>query len=179
MPESRASDGVFTSQFEVRAEIVDALHLVIGKLGAETDSRPAPALLKKAEDLLKLGYVEAAANYTRQAFEYGVRTACELKKIDITYRRDAKEYKSQEFLDRLKAWVATGGVTQLDWDAAIHRLELLKNVVMNPYSHPSAPNIPKQEVIDAIAAVNVFLALARKKKGQPSNQAGHQSPNKS
>jgi hypothetical protein len=40
---------------------------------------------------------------------------------------------------------------------------MLKDVVMNPYSHPSAPNIPKQEVIDAIVAVNVFLDLVRKK----------------
>lgn len=42
-------------------------------------------------------------------------------------------------------------------------MELLKNVVMNPYSHPSAPNIPKQEVTDAIAAVTAFLDLVAKK----------------
>jgi hypothetical protein len=30
---------------------------------------------------------------------------------------------------------------------------LLKNVVMNPYSHPSAPNIPKNEVQQAISTV--------------------------
>ena len=63
----------------------------------------------------------------------------------------------------LKGWKVTGSVTQADWDAAIHRLELLKNVVMNPYSHPSAPNIPKQEVTDAIAAVTAFLDLVAKK----------------
>jgi len=31
------------------------------------------------------------------------------------------------------------------------------------YSHPSAPNIPKQEVADAIAAVTAFLDLVAKK----------------
>ena len=43
------------------------------------------------------------------------------------------------------------------------RLETLKNVVMNPYSHPSAPNIPKQEVEQAIYAVDQFLKLVAKK----------------
>lgn len=37
-----------------------------------------------------------------------------------------------------------------------------KNVVMNPYSHPSAPNIPKAEVEQAIAAVETFLDLVRR-----------------
>jgi hypothetical protein len=49
------------------------------------------------------------------------------------------------------------------WDAALARLETLKNVVMNPYSHPGAPNIPKAEVEQAIAAVKTFLDLAAKK----------------
>jgi hypothetical protein len=128
-----------------------------------TQNRPASALLQKADDLLKLGYVEAAANYARQAFEYVVRGACELKKTEIPYLVDQKTYKTQVLLSKLKGWTATGSVKQADWDAAIKRLEMLKDVVMNPYSHPSAPNIPKQEVIDAIVAVNVFLDLVRKK----------------
>jgi energy-coupling factor transporter ATP-binding protein EcfA2 len=128
-----------------------------------TLNRPAEALLQKAEDILKLGYVEAAANYVRQAFEYVVRGACELKKIEIPYLVDQKAYKTQVLLDKLKGWTATGKVKQADWDAALKRLEMLKDVVMNPYSHPSAPNIPKQEVTDAIKAVKAFLALVRKK----------------
>jgi hypothetical protein len=43
------------------------------------------------------------------------------------------------------------------------RLETLKNVVMNPYSHPSAPNIPKLEVERATDAVDEFLKLVAKK----------------
>lgn len=79
------------------------------------------------------------------------------------YPKTAKPpIQAQDFLDKLKAWQVTGSVTQADWDAAIQRLELLKNVVMNPYSHPSAPNIPKQEVEQAIDAVEIFLELARK-----------------
>ncbi len=128
-----------------------------------TMNKPARALLQKANDLLKLGYVEAAANYARQALELGMRKACELKKISMIYRQDPTAHQAQDLLDALKGWQVTGSLNQADWDAAILRLELLKNVVLNPYSHPSAPNIPKQEVTDAIAAVTVFLDLVVKK----------------
>lgn len=128
-----------------------------------TQNRPARALLDKAKELIQTPYVEAAANYTRQAFELGVRAACELKKIEMRYCVDPKAHQAQDFLDQLKGWKATGVVKQADWDAATQRLELLKNVVMNPYSHPSAPNIPKQEVEQAIQAVEKFLDLAGKK----------------
>lgn len=128
-----------------------------------TRNKPARALLQKADDLLKLGYVEAAANYSRQAFELGIRKACELKSIKLNYLQDPTAHKAQVLLDSLKSWTGSSTVPKADWDAAIHRLELLKNVVMNPYSHPSSPNIPKQEVADAIAAVTAFLDLAAKK----------------
>jgi hypothetical protein len=105
-------------------------------------------------------YLEAAANYARQAFELGARTACELKRIEMRYCVDPKAHQAQDFLDKLKRWQATGSVAQADWDAAMNRLETLKNVVLNPYSHPSAPNIPKAEVEQAIEAVERFLELA-------------------
>lgn len=128
-----------------------------------TQNRPARALLDKAKELVQTPYVEAAANYARQAFELGVRAACELKKIEMRYCTDPKAHQAQDFLDRLKQWPGSATVPKADWDAALARLEMLKNVVMNPYSHPSAPNIPKQEVEQAIAAVDDFLKLAARK----------------
>jgi energy-coupling factor transporter ATP-binding protein EcfA2 len=128
-----------------------------------TQNRPARALLDKAKELVQTPYVEAAANYARQAFELGVQAACELKKIEIRYCTDPKAHQAQDFLDKLEGREATGSVTQADWDNAIAKLKTLKNVVMNPYSHPNAPNIPKSEVERAIAAVENFLDLAAKK----------------
>ncbi|MBU2809615.1 AAA family ATPase [Acidithiobacillus ferrooxidans F221] len=129
-----------------------------------TKNEPARALLQKANDLLvNLGYVEAAANYARQAFEMGVRIAAQELKIKMEYRLDPAARKAQDFLDKLKSWQGTANVPRADWKAATDRLGLLKNVVMNPYSHPSAPNIPKQEVADAIAAVTVFLDLVARR----------------
>lgn len=127
-----------------------------------TRNRPARALLDKARELIQTSFVEAAANYTRQAFELGVRAACELKKIEVRYRVDPKAHQAQDFLDKLKGWPGSAKVPKDHWDAALSRLETLKNVVMNPYSHPNAPNIPKQEVEQAIDAVEEFLELARK-----------------
>ncbi len=128
-----------------------------------TQSRPARALLDKAKELIQTPYVEAAANYTRQAFELGARAACELKKIEMRYCVDPKAHQAQDFLDKLKGWQGSAKVLKADWDDALSRLETLKNVVMNPYSHPSAPNIPKQEVEQAIDAVESFLNLVAKK----------------
>jgi len=128
-----------------------------------TQNRPARTLLDKAKELVQMPYVEAAANYARQAFELGVRAACELKKIEMRYCTDPKAHQAQDFLDKLKQWPGSASVSKADWDAALARLEMLKNVVMNPYSHPNAPNIPKQEVEQAIAAVDDFLKLAAKK----------------
>lgn len=128
-----------------------------------TQNRPARALLDKAKELVQTPYLEAAANYARQAFELGVRTACELKKIEMRYCIDPKAHQAQDFLDKLKTWPGSAAVPKADWNAALARLETLKNVVMNPYSHPSAPNIPKQEVEQAIDAVDTLLKLVAKK----------------
>lgn len=58
--------------------------------------------------------------------------------------------------------IKPAAVAQADWSAYLHRIELFKTVVMNPYSHPGAPNIPRQEVIDDADAVEKFRELAGK-----------------
>mgnify|MGYP003381877501 CR=1 FL=1 len=126
----------------------------------QTDSRPAKALLAKARELLPLGYI---ANYTRQAFEYGLRKGCELQKVPMTYTVDPAAHKAQDFLDALKKAPCPASIKKADWTACFQRIEMFKNVVMNPYSHPSAPNIPRQEVVDAADAVDKFLELVGKK----------------
>lgn len=126
----------------------------------KTENRPARALLAKGRALLALGYVEAAANYTRQAFECGLRGGCEFQRVKINYKVDSKDHKAQDLLDALKSALASSSISPSDWRDCLHRIELFKNVVMNPYSHPSAPNIPRQEVVDAANAVEKFLELA-------------------
>ena len=129
----------------------------------KTEKRPAKALLDKGRELLALGYVEAAANYTRQAFEFGLRKGCEIQKVPMSYTVDPTAHQAQDFLDALNKAPKPAKVAQADWTSCLQRIEMFKNVVMNPYSHPSAPNIPRQEVLDAANAVERFLELAGKK----------------
>jgi hypothetical protein len=129
----------------------------------KTENRPARALLKKARELLTTPYLEAAANYTRQAFEHGVRKGCEIQKVPMRYTVNPAAHQAQDFLDALKIAPKPVSVTQADWTGCLRRIEMFKNVVMNPYSHPSAPNIPKQEIEQAADAVEKFLELVVKK----------------
>ena len=130
------------------------------------EDRPAKDLLKKAKELLITPYLEASANYTRQAFELAIRGACEAKDIRMPYRVYPKGFKkplqAQDFLNQLTKWTASDKAKQAAWDAALKEVELFKTVVMNPYSHPSAPNIPKEEIQQAINAVETLLELAKK-----------------
>jgi hypothetical protein len=59
----------------------------------------------------------------------------------------------------LKSWPGNTKVTKVKLDPILAKVTLLKNVVMNPYSHPSAPNIPKSEVQQAIGTVEELLVL--------------------
>lgn len=129
----------------------------------KTENRPAKSLLKKARELLLTPYLEAAANYTRQAFEHGVRKGCEIQKVPMRYTVNPTAHQAQDFLDALKIAPTPPKVSQTDWTGCLQRIEMFKNVVMNPYSHPSAPNIPRQEIEQAADAVEKFLELVGKK----------------
>lgn len=102
-------------------------------------------------------------SFSGQSFEYGLRKGCEIRKVPMRYTLDTVAHQAQGFLDALKLAPKPGTVVQADWTTCLQRIEMFKNVVMNPYSHPSAPNIPRQEVVDAIAAVERFLELVGKK----------------
>ena len=79
-----------------------------------------------------------------------------------TYERggvDRQQY-GDKLLDKLAQTLAAQGVSRSD------RRELYRYrqfYLAYPYSHPNAPNIPKQEVVKAADAVERFLKLARKK----------------
>jgi energy-coupling factor transporter ATP-binding protein EcfA2 len=121
--------------------------------------RPARIYLDYAKHMVTLNYPEAAANYARQAMEATLRGGCEKQGIPIPFYRDPKKIKAQFLLDQLKAWPGNTKVTKAKLDPILAKVTLLKNVVMNPYSHPSAPNIPKNEVQQAINSVEELLVL--------------------
>ncbi len=83
--------------------------------------------------------------------------------MQLNYKVDSKDHQAQDLLDAIKMAPKPTTVSQADWSSCLQQIELFKNVVMNPYSHPSAPNIPRQEVVDAANAVEKFLELAGKR----------------
>ena len=121
--------------------------------------RPARIYIDYAKHMLTLNYPEAAANYARQAMEATLRGGCEKQCIPIPFYRDPKKIKAQFLLDQLKSWPGNTRVAKVKLDPILVKVTLLKNIVMNPYSHPSAPNIPKIEVQQAITTVEELLAL--------------------
>ena len=121
--------------------------------------RPARIYIDYAKQLLKLNYPEAAANYARQAMEATLRGGCEKQHIPIPFWRNPKKVEAQFLLDQLELWPGNARVSKAKLDPILAKVTLLKNVVMNPYSHPSAPNIPKSEVQQAINTVEALLDL--------------------
>jgi energy-coupling factor transporter ATP-binding protein EcfA2 len=121
--------------------------------------RPARVYIDYAKHMVTLNYPEAAANYARQAMEATLRGGCEKQGIPIPFYRDPKKIKAQFLLDQLKHWPGNTKVTKVKLDPILAKVTLLKNVVMNPYSHPAAPNIPKSEVQQAISTVEELLVL--------------------
>jgi len=121
--------------------------------------RPARIYLDYAKHMLTLNYPEAAANYARQAMEATLRGGCEKQLIPIPFRRNPKKVEAHFLLEELERWTGNAKVTKVKLDPILARVTLLKNVVMNPYSHPSAPNIPKSEVQQAINTVEDLLTL--------------------
>jgi energy-coupling factor transporter ATP-binding protein EcfA2 len=121
--------------------------------------RPARIYLDYAKHMLTLNYPEAAANYARQAMEATLRGGCEKLHIPIPFRRNPKKVEAHFLLEELERWTGNAKVTKAKLDPILAKVTLLKNVVMNPYSHPSAPNIPKSEVQQAINTVEELLTL--------------------
>lgn len=121
------------------------------------------AILQKAIDLLNTVYIEASANYARQAFELGLHIACEIHNIEMPYRRQGaaskKLYTLQYLFDKLKKFILNSQRRNIQLIANLNKLEHFKNFILNPYSHPNAPNIPKNDVLESIKLIEEFLEL--------------------
>ena len=123
-----------------------------------TSNRPAKQYLAHARHLLADHYVEASANYTRQAFEAALRGGCQYKTVPVAFQQNTKDVKAEVLLKAVEEWAKLEPARKLRFEPVLKRLRLLRNVVLNPYSHPLAPNIPTTEVQGAIAEVEKLIA---------------------
>ncbi|MBA3623168.1 MAG: hypothetical protein H0W48_01610 [Methylibium sp.] len=123
-----------------------------------TANYPTKQYLAHAKKLLADRYVEASANYARQAFEAALRGGCERNNVRVAFKQNTKDVKAEDLLDAVDDGAKQDTARRQRFEPPLQRLRLLRNVVLNPYSHPLAPNIPMTEVREAIAEVEKLLA---------------------
>ena len=122
-----------------------------------TTNRPAKQYLAQAKHLLAERYVEASANYVRQAFEAALRGGCQRKQVRVAFKQNTKEVKAEDLLTAMEEWAKEDNARRQRFAPVLTRLRLLRDVVLNPFAHPLAPNIPTTEVQDAINELDKLL----------------------
>lgn len=122
-----------------------------------TSNRPAKQYLAHAKRLLADHYVEAGANYARQAFEAALRGGCQHNSVLVAFQQNTKDVKAEVLLKAVEDWAKLDSARKLRFESVLERLRLLRNVVLNPYSHSLAPNIPTDEVRNAIDEVEKLI----------------------
>lgn len=122
----------------------------------------ADSALDQAEAFCANGHIFAAANYTRTAFELGLRRWAEIGSVKIRFRSDNGDLSSQELIDAIRD--QKGKDPKSDAAKALRAVEMFRTVVLNPLSHATPPAIVKSEVQGAIAAVRLMISVYTKKK---------------
>ena len=123
---------------------------------AQTDKFEMPvyvenkAYLEKAQEHLDACDYKACAIYIRTAFETIIKKYCEDERLPVRYRSDPKKLDSQDFWDSIKI---KNRVTCKLKRTFIQKIELCRSIVLNPLSHATVVNVPKQELEDAMKAV--------------------------
>ncbi len=103
--------------------------------------------LDKAQFYLDEKDYKASAVYIRTEFERLVKNICQKKKLDVLYKKNQKELKSDDF------WRSIKEQTDID-DAIIKEVEIYRGVVMNPFSHDDLEKPEfKKELEDTIEAI--------------------------
>ena len=125
---------------------------------------PARQYLAHAKLLLAEHYIEASANYARQAFEAALRGGCQHNTVPVAFQQNPKDVKAEVLLKAVEEWAKLEPARKQRFEPVLMRLRLLRTVVLNPYSHPLAPNIPTTEVQEAIAEVDKLIAAFVGKK---------------
>jgi hypothetical protein len=122
----------------------------------------ADSALDQAEVFCANGHIFAAANYTRTAFELGLRRWAEIGSVKIRFRSDNGDLSSQELIDAIRDQKAKD--PKSDAAKALRAVEMFRTVVLNPLSHATPPAVVKSEVQGAIAAVRLMISAYTKKK---------------
>jgi len=117
---------------------------------------PHGALVDVAEKHLNAGDLMAAAVYIRSAFEVRLRNVCRGYGVEIAYKPDPKEVKSDKLWEgivkRQQTRQANG---QADFIAPqlMQDVETVRSTVLNQLSHFGAPNLATKDVRFALDTI--------------------------
>ena len=108
--------------------------------------------LEKAKEYFTANDYKACVIYLRTAFEAAIKKFCEKKNLQVRYRENPKELQSDDFWTPIKTRTSKNGTPFLDQNL-ISDIELYRSIILNPISHARIVPVVKQEISDAIKAV--------------------------
>lgn len=165
------------AQFEIKEtgnwnciEIYDSEQPLMDENGIIQKYIPAPlvhdvqdlnlpaTLLKKAGTFLQEGYLPAAANYTRSAFEAHLKIFCHQKNVPVPYNIEHHKVGSGILISAIRAFMKDNGRLE-EVSNDIDRVMLFNKIVMNRYSHSLPLTLTRTEVEGAIQAVFALKSL--------------------
>ena len=113
--------------------------------------------IDKAKEYLKANDFKASAVYVRTAFEAIIKGFCEKKGIHVKYRENVNKLTSNDFWIQIKKRKIRDRKTKkykpLLKHALVKKIESARRFTLNPLSHANVVNIPKNELKDAIDAI--------------------------
>ena len=113
--------------------------------------------LEKAKEYLDANDDKACAVYVRTAYEAIIKGYCEKNNIGVKYREDRNELDSNDFWTLIRDKKITDPKSnrpkRLLKLALVKKVESARKFTLNPLSHANIVNIPKNELEDAIEAV--------------------------
>jgi DNA repair exonuclease SbcCD ATPase subunit len=109
------------------------------------------AYLDKAKEYFQANDYKACVIYLRTAFEMRIRKFCDKKKLRVKYQENPKRLQSEDFWEPIKNEKNPDGTPRYLTETLINEIELYRS--LNPLSHSQTVAIVKQEIDDAISAV--------------------------
>lgn len=132
------------------AEVVHEVPLVMPPFGTDIFKH----YLQKAKDALNAPRDERLAGlYARVAFEAKLKSYCNNKSVQVTYKLASGELKTKDFLDAIERRLKWEG-TYVKAYAHIERVKLFRDGVLNPLSHCHPVTLDPGEIESAIDAVD-------------------------
>ena len=110
------------------------------------------AYLDKAKEHFDANDYKACVIYLRTAFEAAIKQYCGKKELPVRYCENPKNLRSDDFWVPIKTEKKENGILLLDL-TLVDKIELYRNIILNPLSHATIVNISRQELEDAMKAV--------------------------